>query len=144
MNLASIVARVTFAALLASPAVLSGCRVLNKDKGATAMAERLDDAPAIRIETLGDNHMLVMQAPNPGWSYRLDRDDRDRDGWIVFITIREPDPAFMYPQRIVDKRLLTEVESDEPIRVMARLLDHSEKGTKDQYALLGIAEPGTP
>jgi hypothetical protein len=144
MNAASIVARITFAAAIAVSALLGGCKVLNKDKDAGAMAERLNNAPPVRIETLGDNHMLIMQAPNPGWSYRLDRDERDRDGWVVYITIRKPDPAFMYPQRIVDKRLLTEVESDEPIRVVARLLEHGEKGTGDQYAPLKLTDLSSP
>lgn len=144
MNLASIVVRVTFAAALASPMMLSGCKVIKKKKDASVMADRLEDAPPVWLDTLEEQHMLVMQAPHPGWSYRLDRDDRDRDGWIVYITIRKPDPAFMYPQRIVDKRLLTEVESDQPIRVMARLLDHKENGTRDQYAPLTLSEPGSP
>ncbi len=144
MNLASIVVRVTFAAALASPMVLSGCKVINKKKDASVMADRLENAPPVWLDTLEEQHMLVMQAPQPGWSYRLDRDDRDREGWIVYITIRKPDPAFMYPQRIVDKRLLTEVESDQPIRVMARLLDHKENGTRDQYVPLTLSEPGSP
>lgn len=130
--------------LIASASVmLGGCRVIKKNKDASAMAERLENAPPIRLEALGEHHMLVMQAPHPGWSYRLDRDERDRDGWVVYLTIRKPDPAFMYPQRIVDKRLLTEVEADQPIRVMARMLEHNEKGNKDQYAPLSFAEPGS-
>jgi len=130
--------------LIASASVmLGGCRVIKKNKDASAMVERLENAPPVRLEALGKHHMLVMQAPHPGWSYRLDRDERDRDGWVVYITIRKPDPAFMYPQRIVDKRLLTEVEADQPIRVMARMLEHNEKGNKDQYAPLNLAEPGS-
>ena len=100
--------------LLAST-MIGGCRALKKDKRAESMVQRLKDAPPIRTDTLGDNHMLVMQAPNPGWSYKLDRDDRDRDGWVVWITILKPDPAYMYPQRIVEKRLQREASRSQKL-----------------------------
>lgn len=144
MNIASIAFRTGCLALICAPLVLSGCKVIRKAADSGEMEARLESAPPVWLETLGDNHMLVMQAPNPGWSYRLDRDDRGRDGWTVWITIRRPDPAFMYPQRIVEKRLLTQVESDQPLRVRARLLEHNENGTSDQYAPLMLSEPNTP
>ena len=144
MNIAPIALKTTCLALTATTLLMGGCNVFKKAKASGEMQTRLEDAPPVWLDSLGDNHMLMMQAPHPGWSYRLDRDDRDRDGWIVWITIRKPDPAFMYPQRIVEKRLLTQVESDQPIRVRARLLEHNENGTSDQYAPLELAEPASP
>jgi hypothetical protein len=144
MNIATIALKTGCLALIATSLLMGGCRVIKKATASSEMQARLENAPPVWLDSLGDNHMLVMQAPHPGWSYRLDRDDRDRDGWIVWITIRKPDPAFMYPQRIVEKRLLTQVESDQPIRVRARLLEHNENGTSDQYAPLELAESAAP
>lgn len=140
----NIASRTLLVALIASPTMIAGCKLIRKTTDSGAMAERLESAPPIRLESLGEHHMLVMQAPNPGWSYRLDKDERERDGWVVFITIRKPDPAFMYPQRIVDKRLLTEVETKHSIRVLARLLEHNEKGSSDQYAPLELETNAQP
>ena len=131
-------------ALIACVLLLGGCRLIHKSNSSQEMAVELEQAPPITAQTLGDRHMLVMRAPNPGWSLRLDRDQRGKDEWIVFITIRRPDPAFMYPQRIVDKRLLTEVEISDPIRVIARLLDHNENGTNDDYAPLTLVDSLEP
>jgi hypothetical protein len=137
-------AMIALSGVLLTTPMISGCRAMKKKKDAQSMVQRLQNAPPIRTETLGDHHMLIMQAPNPGWLYKLDRDDRDREGWIVWVTIRKPDPAYMYPQRIVDKRLLTQVESDQPIRVMARLLAHDERGNSDQYAPLALTNQDVP
>lgn len=144
MRTPSIVLSIVLLTLLTLPMGLSGCRAVKKAKDTAAMEHRLQQAPPVRLETLGENHMLVMQAPNPGWSYRLDRDDRDSEGWIAYVTIRRPDPAYLYTQQIVDKRLLTQIEANQPIRVMARLLDHNETGNSDQYAPLQLAAPTAP
>jgi len=130
--------------VIAHTTLLGGCRLMHKGNSSEAMAVELQKAPPVRLDALDGRRMLVMQAPNPGWSYRLDKDERELDGWVVFITIRKPDPAFMYPQRIVDKRLLTEVETKHSIRVMARLLEHNEKGTRDQYAPLELDSNAQP
>ncbi len=123
---------------------LSGCKLMRNDIDSAVTAERLRSAPPIMGSTLEGRHLLVMQAPNPGWDFQIDRDDRGRDGWVVYITIREPNPAFMYPQRIVDKRLLSEIEADQPLQVMARLLAHGEKGDRDDYAPLTLVDSFGP
>ncbi len=121
-----------------------GCKLMNNTIDGEVMARRLADAPPVKGEILEERHLLVMQAPNPGWVIELDRDTRDRDGWVVYITIREPDPGFMYPQRIIEKRLLTEVEANQSMRVMARLLTHTEKGEQDDYAPLTLVDQFAP
>jgi hypothetical protein len=124
--------------------VLTGCRYIKKGDNAQMMAQRLESAPPIMRSELDGRHMLIMQAPNPGWSFGIDRDEREREGWVLYITIRQPDPGFMYPQRIVEKRLLSAVESDKAVRVMARMLEHGETGTKDDYAPLTLADSLEP
>ncbi len=130
--------------LMASSFMLSGCRLMNKDKGSEAMAVELQKAPPIRLDALDNRHMLVMQAHNPGWTIELDRDERGKDAWTAFITIKRPNPAFMYPQQIVEKRLLTDIETTQTLIIMARLLDHDQPGTRDQYAPLTPVDSFAP
>ena len=129
---------------IAMLSTIPGCRLMNNNIDSAVMAQRLQTAPPVKGETLEGRHMLVLQAPNPGWEFAIDRDDRVRDGWELYITIREPNPAYMYPQRIVEKRLLSDVEADQNLRVMARLLQHDEKGEKDDYAPLTLVESFGP
>lgn len=131
-------------ALITATALQGGCRLMNKGNSSEAMAEELKVAPPVMVDALEERHMLVMQAPNPGWTIALDRDERVKDAWIVYISIKRPNPAFMYPQRIVDKRLLTEIETSQPLNIMARLLNHDQNGTKDQYAPLKPVDAFTP
>lgn len=130
--------------VIAHTTLLGGCRLMHKGNSSEAMAVELQKAPPVRLDALDGRRMLVMQAPNPGWTIALDRDERGKDTWIVYITMKRPNPAFMYPQRIVEKRLLTEVETTQPIKIMARLLDHDQNGTKDQYAPLTPVDSFAP
>jgi len=123
---------------------IGGCRLIPDKVDHEEIAHRLERVPPIRLDSLEGRHMLVMQAPNPGWTLRIDKDERDRDGWVLFITVREPDPAYMHPQRVVEKRLLSEIETDHPIKVMARLLGAHEIGDKNDYGVLETVEQFTP
>lgn len=92
--------------------------------------------PPIKVETLDDHYMLIMQAPNSGWSIAIDKDERIAFGMRLFVTVRRPDPAFMYPQAIVDKRMLSTVRTDSSLEVYVRLLDADEKTKGRGYGKL--------
>jgi len=100
------------------------------------MNEPVDAVPPTLIDELDGKRMLVMRAPNSGWSITLDKDERIAAGMRVFITVRRPDPAFMYPQAIVDKRVLTEIHADTEIELYARVLGFDEKTKGRGYGLL--------
>lgn len=102
---------------------LSGCMKHFKDP---EIAHRLDNAPPIRVDDSESVHILVMRAPNPGWSFKVDRDERTSDGERVYVTIRRPDPSMLYPQVIVEKNLRTRVRTQTPIEIHARLLAFDE------------------
>lgn len=102
---------------------LSGCMKHFKDP---EIAHRLENAPPIMLDDSESVHILVMRAPNPGWSIRVDRDERIRDGERVYVTIRRPDPTMLYPQVIVDKNLRTRVRTESPIEIHARVLAFDE------------------
>ncbi len=111
---------------------LGGC--LKQRRRGPDMAARIQEAPPIRVDDSGEVHILVMQAPNPGWSFVYDQQERTAQGVDVFITIRRPDPSLLYPMIIVEKQVSTPVQTDRPIRVMARLLAHDETTKRRRYA----------
>lgn len=117
--------------LVAIVAPMSGCSVwkdrprLRKQK--ISMNEPVHNVPPVRVETLNNAHMLVMQAPHSGWGFRIDRDERIAEGVRVFVTVRRPDPTFLYPQAIVEKKLLSDISSETHIEIYARVLDKTEK-----------------
>ncbi len=117
----------------------SGCvkRIWQRDDQAQL---RMQHAPLIMLEQSDLHHLIVMQAPSPGWSLRLDATERTPTGKRVFITIGKPDPAYEYTQQIVLMRVLTSVRHDTKIQVVGRILNHDEKSKNMGYAPVTIVE----
>jgi hypothetical protein len=124
---------------LVSMLLLTGCiqKIWERDEDA---ATRLQNAPMVMLDQDDPFHMVVMQAPSPGWSLRLDATERTPAGKRVFVTIRRPDPAYVYPQQIVLMRALTRVRLDSEIEVVGRLLDSDERTKGKGYAPLPLVE----
>ncbi|MEQ9206136.1 MAG: hypothetical protein RLN78_02090 [Phycisphaerales bacterium] len=101
---------------------------------------RIVNAPPMMVEEGESRHLVVMQAPSPGWSIRLDATERTPIGKRVFVTIRKPDPAYQYTQQIVLMRVLTSVRLDSEIEVVGRLLEHDEKTKGRGYAPVPVVE----
>ena len=80
--------------------------------------------PQLSLETENGMHMVVMQAPSAGWSVSVDRSRQTAGPTEVLVTVRRPDPAFVYAQVIVDQRVLTRIDESQPIELFARVLDH--------------------
>ncbi len=117
----------------------TGCiqRIWERDEDASI---RMQNAPAMSVRELDGRKLLVMQAPSPGWSIRIDATDRTPEGKRVFVTIRRPDPAFQYTQQIVLMRALTSVRANTEIEVVGRLLEHNEKTKNKGYAKVTLVE----
>lgn len=124
------------AMLLAAPGCVT--RFITDDAN---VQREVNEAPPITLDENQNRHMLVFQAPNPGWTIRLDQTDRTPDAKRVFVTIRRPDPLLQYTQQIVTKRLLTQVDIDTPLEIRARVLDANERAKKQPYAPLTPASP---
>jgi hypothetical protein len=126
--------RVTLGVLICSGIGLSlvGCKQIDKRRGPD-MALRIQEAPPIRIDRSGDVHLLIMQAPNPGWSFSLQGEEKIPEGKRVFVTIRRPDPTMLYPQTIVEKQLRTLVATKHDLEIHARLLDFKETTKRRRY-----------
>lgn len=117
----------------------TGCikRIWQRDDNA---ATRMEVAPLVMLDQADQYHLVVMQAPSPGWSIRLDATHRTPEGKDVLVTIRRPDPSYEYTQQIVLMRVLTSVRLDSEIQVIGRLLDHDEKTKGKGYAPMNIVE----
>jgi len=118
----------------------SGCSVWENRprlrKQVISLDEPVDRVPPITIDTINDHYLLTMQAPHAGWSFEFDKDDRTPTGYRVFITIREPDPSFLYPQMIVEKTLLTQTSTESTIEIYARVLGAFEKAEMQGYGYI--------
>ena len=102
--------------------------------------QRMQNAPLIMLEENDTHHLVVMQAPSPGWSIRLDATERTPSGKRVFVTLRRPDPAYEYPQQIVQMHVLTSVRLDSDIDVVGRMLEHDERTKGKGYAPVILVE----
>ncbi|MBO6512655.1 MAG: hypothetical protein JJ974_01660 [Phycisphaerales bacterium] len=136
---ASVLAVLSCVLLITLMVPSSGCiqRIWERDEDA---ALRMQSAPLMSVRELDGRKLLVMQAPSPGWSIRIDATDRTPEGKRVFVTIRRPDPAFQYTQQIVLMRALTSVRSGTDIEVVGRLLEHNEKTKNKGYAKVDLVE----
>lgn len=105
----------------------------------------IDDAPyagpQTTLDSQGPEHVAVFRAPTAGFSPSLDQADLGFRTRVAYVTIRRPDPAFVYPQAVVDQRVSLGVDSREPIRLYVRLIDVREKPARQPYALAATS-PG--
>lgn len=90
--------------------------------------------PAIMLEAAADNHLIVMNAPTPGYVLLVDRIEQERGFREIFVTVRKPNPQFAYAQMMVTQRATTGVATKEPIRVYVRSLDHIESAGAYRFA----------
>lgn len=100
-----------------------------------SITEGIYSGPVLSVDSSGRHHVVVMEAPTPGWAITLDRDLEVREYRQAFVTVMRPNPALVHPQVIVKQNLLTSVESRYPVRVYARLMDYQATATDGEYKL---------
>jgi len=126
--------------VMLSVSSMSGCSVWENRPRLREQKIKMDvstqGVPPIKVETFENKYLLVMFAPNSGWSIDIDKDERIETGMRLFVTVRRPDPAFMYPQAMVWKRRLSNVHADTNLEIYARVLDADEKAKGHGYGLL--------
>ena len=102
--------------------------------------DRTTDWPPMRISQAEDRRVVVVEAPSPGWTIEFDRSEKVSGAFRVLLTVRRPDPAFYYPQTIVEQNVITDVRADSPVRVYRRLADHNERKPGGAYVLVELAD----
>jgi len=110
----------------------------------TEVRSRPFEGPQITLDEVRERHVVVVQTPSPGWDVDFDRSRRRLGGHDAFITLRRPDPRFLQPQVIVEKRVLTDVPAGEDIRVLAREVDHDARDPGKSYAPVPTVDADTP
>jgi len=125
-------------ALLAAAAVmLSACASSNSGGSGHPRPATSDQAyagPSVAIDSAtGPHHLIVLTAPSPGWVFSFDQVGPGSGD--AFVTIRRPNPALLYPQVIVEQKMDSTVDSSQPLRVYARVLDFEEKAGSQAYRL---------
>jgi len=116
--------------------------------GTTPPPEVVEEAyagPPISIEGQSGSHVVIAESPSPGWSFKLDRLFEGYRHQGAYVSLTRPNPAFSYPQVVVQQRLATAVLKGEPIKVYVRIVDfQGESSTGDGYVLAAQAAiPGT-
>ncbi|GEM_PF-1544888 len=66
--------------------------------------------------------MIVIDCPTPGWTPTLDQIRPAFRSNQAYVTLREPNPAFIYPQVMTSVRIGTSVPTDQTLEVFARVL----------------------
>ncbi|MCA9299502.1 MAG: hypothetical protein KDA28_10570 [Phycisphaerales bacterium] len=100
------------------------------------------EGPRIETRVVDGLHRIVVHAPSPGWGVSLEAVDvreRSRD---AFITIERPNPAFMYPQQIVEQQIATGIDASLGIVVFARVVEFGT--SKGVYAPVETTTGGPP
>ncbi len=96
------------------------------------------DWPPMTVRQAEDRQVVVVQAPSPGWTIEFDRSERVSGASRVLLTVRRPDPAFFYPQTIVEQNVITDVRAGTPVRVYRRLAEHNERKPGGAYVLVDL------
>jgi hypothetical protein len=123
--------RVLVSSLLASAAVagLGACASTGSDPsgGGDKPTTSTDPyrGPAITLDSTGPRHLIIVEAPSPGWTVSFDQ--VGQSGEDVHITITRPDPGLLYPAVIVEQRMDSTLPAGQPVRVLARVVDFGAK-----------------
>jgi hypothetical protein len=101
--------------------------------------------PGLTLDTSKPEYDIVVQAPTPGWVISLDRVAEQYRHHAVFVSLRRPNPGFLYPQVIVEQRVATTVPTSRTIKVYARILDPDDTRSSRPYSPAARSEsPGDP
>jgi hypothetical protein len=92
--------------------------------------------PPVRLDASGDNYVVLLSSPTPGWVVTLDRVADQYRHKAVYLTIRRPNPTFYYPPAVVEQRIGTSVLSPEAVEVYARVLAFDSREGDQPYSFV--------
>jgi len=118
------------ALLLVTSVQIIGC---GSTQGPPPPSDAAFQGPPVSIEQVNAKHIVVVQAPSAGWTVERDATQEQQKRWDVYITLREPDPRFMYTQAVVSLRVATDVRAAEAIRVLARVVPFGDTSNESPH-----------
>ncbi len=84
------------------------------------------EGPPIEVISRDGVYHLEVQSPSPGWDVTFDRSVQKADERRLFLSLRRPNPAFVYAQVIVEQLVRTDVSVPEDVSAYARVLDYEQ------------------
>ena len=118
------------ALLLVTSVRIIGC---GSTQGPPPPSDAAFQGPPVSIEQANAKHIVVVQAPSAGWTIERDATQEQQKRWDVYITLREPDPRFMYTQQVVSLRVATDVRAAEAIRILARVVPFGDTSNETPH-----------
>lgn len=107
--------------------------------------ERSDAAyagPALSLEQTGGEHVVVAATPASGWTITLDQVRDAHNARELYLTLREPHPAFILQKSAQAQRVGTGVPATIAAPLFARVVPHdAPPQPQDPYALALPARP---
>jgi hypothetical protein len=85
--------------------------------------------------SVAPRHVVVIELPSPGWTPTLDQVRPAFRAGEAYITLWEPNPAFVFPQVVTPVKVATPIPSSDAIHVFMRTLPYATKLERD--------DPGT-
>ncbi len=98
--------------------------------------------PPMRLAEAEGRVLVVMEAPHAGWRVEFVRSEKAPRGVKhILLNVRRPDPAFFYPQVVVQERVITDVDAGTEVEVFARIIDHDAADPGVPYDRVLLAPP---
>lgn len=91
--------------------------------------------PPVALDGSGPTYVVVAESPTPGWVATLDRVADQYKHKAVFVSLRQPNPAYYYAQVQVEQRIGTSVLSPDAVKVYVRVLLFDERAGGQPYSL---------
>lgn len=82
--------------------------------------------PPIEVVARDGVYHLKVESPSPGWDVTFDRSVQRADERRLFVSLRRPNPAFVYAQVIVEQLVRTDVAAPEDVSAYARVLAYEQ------------------
>ncbi|MEM9372090.1 MAG: hypothetical protein AAGA55_00465 [Planctomycetota bacterium] len=132
----------TIAALGTTLAALSGCQLHKRLPWVSTETILASDPalPPIVLEAANNRHVVAFRATSGGWTISIDRTDIVPDATRLYVTIRRPDPAFSHTQALVDLHALSNTPIEQPVELVARVLEHDAEPKDRIYARVTPAD----
>jgi len=121
--------------------VLGGCAASKIETREWPVSDAIYSGPRIDLVVSDDVKTIRVESPSPGWDVTLDGTERRADSRRLFVTLRRPNPQFVYPTVVVDQLVRTDSPPSEPATLFARVLEYGAN-TDAAYRRVAERDPG--
>lgn len=134
--------RLIAAALLSAASAISFIGCASAPPPPSVLPTAFSQIPTRIIPSMGD-HVVEFECPTPGYQPTLTRSLDEHLGKGVYITLRSPDPAVNYPQRLVTQRIATDVPITSTLNVYVRLIPFDAPEDTDAPFAIAVSASGS-